>query len=1496
MHPMKRWLKVLLALAAAVVAVATGAVVALQVPAVQKAICDKVTKSVSEKTGLDLQVGDIHFALFDRVILDDVVLANGKDTILVCNKASAAVSPLKLLKGDIKINRVNLDGGRLYPSNFPKAVKDATEKDDPDGEDKPFSLPKVNASVGHIVLNDFKVVNYNPGGKHVNRSQDPRQVDFNDLNVTDLHVDIKDVKYDGYTASLKLNDISFKEQNSGFALDKLSLKADYDSTGLHIADFKFKDKYSDLSLPEANLNFKDFKDFEHFQDSVSFDASIKNSKLDLRSIQALAEKTSFLELKLLIDGKVEGKLSDLRTESLKVWSGTKETFLDLSAHLSGLPDADHTMASIKVNRSYTNTKDIAEIVYQCTDNKASFDKKSISHLAPGEQLSFTGSLNGFFEDFVVYGAVKSNLGGCNVDLMCRSDGTKAYEVLGYADLNEFDLGRFLQVDGLGKATCHASASGIFAANPKDTEYYIDEINIPKFEFNGYSYSNISGNGNWRQNEFEGRIVSADPNLKFMLQGILAPSSSGSSLYHMKLSLGHADLAALGFDKREISNIRLNAEADVTQTPDGRIMGKVDLKDIQCKSADGTFDLDDIEVISLNGKERYMLGVNSGMVTARYRGDVFVTDIIPQLEGMVMLGKLDNLARRMKKMPVPCTDKFDLSVRTGDLKGLLGYLAPGIHIENGTSVSVKSKGDSTGAVSLKSPLLALNNIYVQDLSGKFDFQKTSSSGKLSTQMIRIGDVSLADGVLKADCAGNSALADFSYCNDPDSLDSGHLKAMFSFPNLKEGNQKMLVHLGHSYVRLGGDQWNIDPSSVYYADKHITINDFNLYNKDQGLGINGILSGSSADTCSFDIRNLDLALANLLMKEPLNISGTLTGDGKVIGVFSHPEIFGDVAVDSLSLAGQMIGRIEAHTNYDDTLHRVNLNARNILNDEQVLTAAGHYDSAKETINATVSAKRFNVGVVEPFLTGLASDVSGTLTADALITGKLNAPDITVKGGRLEKFCAKLDYTQVPYTLDGFVDVNSKAITLRDFNIKDQEKGTGTLSGVITHDHFKDFNLGLNIKANNILGFDTSFNDNETFYGKAYASGTVGINGPINALNLNIDVATRPVSVVNIPIRSASTSQSSILTFVDHRPSVRLSTIDSLINLGRVKEKAEERASGGGLNVFARVRANENAKLNLELDSDAGDALRVSGNGIVDISVKDGEFNITGDYTVSEGQYALAMLGLVNREFTLDPGSTIHFNGDIMQSELNMTASYKTKASISPLMAAGSENSVRRPVNCNIKITDKLTNPSLGFDIKIDDLDPTIQALIEGTLNTEEKRMRQFLALILSGSFIPDEQSGIVNNTSVSYFNATEIMSTQLNNILQQLGIPIDFGFNYQPTDTGQDLFDVAISTQLLNNRISVNGNIGNRRYMTSNRDDIVGDIDVEVKLDRRGKTRLKLFSHSADEYSNYLDQTQRNGVGVSYKEEFDSFGDLFKKKPRKKRDAPVEETSPVTPAAE
>ena len=51
--------------------------------------------------------------------------------------------------------------------------------------------------------------------------------------------------------------------------------------------------------------------------------------------------------------------------------------------------------------------------------------------------------------------------------------------------------------------------------------------------------------------------------------------------------------------------------------------------------------------------------------------------------------------------------------------------------------------------------------------------------------------------------------------------------------------------------------------------------------------------------------------------------------------------------------------------------------------------------------------------------------------------------------------------------------------------------------------------------------------------------------------------------------------------------------------------------------------------------------------------------------------------------------------------------------------------------------------------------------------------------------------------------------------------------------------------------------------------MGDLDIEIKLNKSGALRLNLFSHSADSYTNYLDNSQRNGIGLTYQTEFSSF---------------------------
>ena len=87
----------------------------------------------------------------------------------------------------------------------------------------------------------------------------------------------------------------------------------------------------------------------------------------------------------------------------------------------------------------------------------------------------------------------------------------------------------------------------------------------------------------------------------------------------------------------------------------------------------------------------------------------------------------------------------------------------------------------------------------------------------------------------------------------------------------------------------------------------------------------------------------------------------------------------------------------------------------------------------------------------------------------------------------------------------------------------------------------------------------------------------------------------------------------------------------------------------------------------------------------------------------------------------------------------------------------------------------------------------------------------------------------------------------------------------------------SVALSNNNVIINGNIGNDPYASSNKD-VIGNIDVEIKLDNSGNVRLDLFSHAEDRYSTYTDaeNSQRSGVGIVYQKEFNSFKELLKGK--------------------
>jgi hypothetical protein len=126
-----------------------------------------------------------------------------------------------------------------------------------------------------------------------------------------------------------------------------------------------------------------------------------------------------------------------------------------------------------------------------------------------------------------------------------------------------------------------------------------------------------------------------------------------------------------------------------------------------------------------------------------------------------------------------------------------------------------------------------------------------------------------------------------------------------------------------------------------------------------------------------------------------------------------------------------------------------------------------------------------------------------------------------------------------------------------------------------------------------------------------------------------------------------------------------------------------------------------------------------------------------------------------------------------------------------------------------------------------------------------------------------------TEASITTVSDFFSNQLSNWLSQMSRDFDLGVNWRPGDEiTPDELELALSTQMFNDRVSINGHVdvGGRQTNTSN---IVGDFDVDIKLNRSGKLRVKAFTRANDNLIRQHLSPYTQGVGLFYREEFDNF---------------------------
>ena len=1453
-----------------------SAVIALQIPAVQTAVVQRILDRTVKDIDGRIEMEKVDFYPFNTLIVKNIAIIDEhpfagdkdvpQDTLFRAETVAARFSLGGLVsKNGLKLRKAEIDNGRLslvsepgetYKNNLTRIFRII-----PKNREK---STKEVLSIAKVVVKgfDFRLINYRKP-----LEARPGCIDWSDLEIF-ADVEGSDFRIANSIVSGKAHKASITEKTGFTATLSGEVKAGRGLT--EIDRLRLDDGLSDISLDVFTMNYTDKRAFKRFLSEVRLGATFDRTVLALETlghfVSAFQGKPAIAEI---TSGRLDGYVKDL---SLKDF-----TFADLTGDLTGTVDA-----------SVIGLPDTRALILDCALKDVSFTTGGLStfvspwtggsldlgRFAPHETFHLDATAQGTIADLAArLGLSSTGAGAADASIRIRNiTRTQPVAINGTVSTDDLDIGKFIGKDFIKGCTLGAELSATLAkGNPTAI---IDTLNVSRLSVLDYDYTGIRAAGSYKDRSFNGRVVCDDPNLNFLFSGRVNLSKAvDDARYRFYATLGYADLHAIHLDPRTESKVSVRSiDADYTRHRKGELSGTVEATGIILTNSQGTGNIGDIRLTSFSEAGNNELELRSSFADARFQGTRNIGTMIGVLKDLVLSEQTGALFAASAGRPDSAGDFYRVDVNLGDSRDLLAFLAPGAYVDRNSTVRLSIDGDGSLRGTIRSPRIAFKDKYAKDLAVGINNGGEALNLTLTGSEIGLGQkLRLEANSLTLYAKDNLIGLGYSFDNGEEEDFKGDLYFTADVSESRPGEPVISARNLESVIRISGEDWNIQPAGYTYTRDGLKIDGLEIHNGSQSIGIDGGISQTARDTLRLNLGSVDLSTVNQFTKKDLALSGLLSG--KAILTSPLKDEMGlllNLTDEEACIAGLPVGTIRVGSSWVDSDKKINIVLRNSMDGQTSFDARGFISPKTKEMDLTADLTGFNLGYASPFLESVFSRMEGSLDGSITAGGtmkdlRLSSRDLNLNGGVL-----KVAFTNVQYTVDGPLHLDRSGLHFDDMTIRDSSTGRGTLSGGIDLSDFRNIRMDTRIRLDNIECLNTSEQDNSSFYGHVFGSGRMNITGPFSDLLLDIDATTTKNGHFHIPLNSGAKggALSDLLIFKEARVEYT-DPYEEMMAEHFTKKKS-------GLGVRLRVNATPDVEASLEIDRSLGNVLTGSGSGIISLDIRPAKdiFSILGDYTLNNGNFHFNAMGIAQKDFAILNGSSIKFNGDIMDSDLDIDARYSVKTSLASLISDTTSISTRRLVECDLNISDRLRSPKLSFGINIPDLDPTVKSQVESALSTEDKVQKQFIALLVTNNFLPDEQSGIVNNSNILYSNISNIMANQLNNILQKLEIPVDLGLKYQESSSGNSLFDVALSTQLFNNRVVVNGNIGNRQNKAGLNDDVVGDLDIEVKLDKSGQVRLNLFSHSADDYTNYLDLTQRNGVGVAYQKEFNSIGEFFR----------------------
>ncbi len=1448
----------------------------IQLPAVQTMLVHLITNAIQKKLPKStIAIGSVHYSFFNKLVIKDIYASDiHGDTLLYVQVAAVNVQDYSIVKKQLTIGSVNLYSGvfNLYDgpqtNNINEVLNELPASEA--ASDTNSQGPGIDFNLLNLKLSDFRFTYRNL--RNPTNDPDPAVIDFKNLALSQININIKDFKIERDTIFFEIKNISLYEK-SGYRIRRLSAKQAYCCADqIMLKQLIIDDEHSYLRLNHYAMNFSSRYDFENYPEKIVMDADFNNALFSLGTIRHFTTGLRPENIRVYLYGKAGGTVNNLRSSLLSIAMDGGNTTVVTSFKMAGLPAIDSTSLRMRIQELNTNSRDLSHMLHEIIGpGYGESTDKMIRQLG---NIRFKGDFDGMYNDFVAHGAVNTAIGGAAVDMLFHPTENKSFTAEGEARVTNFNVGKFTGLGLLGEASANADVALRF--NPSSGESFQFTLNgaVPKLEFNGYAYSNLEVNGTLSDRDFRGKVVAKDPNLDLQFDGYIAYNKGNDTSFTLQhqysADIRHADLHQLHFNTRDtVSQIKGRIEA-MYEYRDGIDQGKGKLSAINVfyRDDDQVHHIGNIDLIFDRSNEKFQLKLNSGFADARFEGPHSFFTFIDDLKYTACLQHLPLLGDTTQHSSGRTKDyNFTLDIK--HIEELSHLISKDLIISNHSWLEARLTPENKLSFDLRSPFLALGADFLKGVN--ITGQTKDTTFKLELRVNKSEWLGLALDNISTDVNIKNNLIEtyFNYKNNSSTLNYGGLHVNSHFTKSREQQPPIInFDINASELVVNDTAWTISPAKISIDGRNIRFDTVSISNLHQSIMVNGALSPSRADTFAVRLNNFDLSNLNTLTGEQgYQLQGILSGNAKLTGVYDTLMFYADFKGRHLVVNKHRLGMLDLQSNWDKEAGLFRLAAEIRERNRNTLQINGVYKPAKDSLHLTSKFDHFRLVHMEPLVSGVLSNIGGFLSGEVTATGSLKAPQLHGEHVMADSLGLTVDYLNTHYTLTAPIDITPTHIRINNATLFDGVGGLGTLNGTLQHTAFRKIKFNIGIESKNLLCMNTTIKHNELFYGKAYATGNVAITGNENNIHFDITATTNPHTICHIPLSSSSKAkESNMLAFKAPAESVE----DRWLR--QIKPKA---TPGQRMTVDIHLQATPDAEVQIIFDEKSGDIVRGRGKGNLRLSIDPAidKFDLYGDYAIDQGDYFFTMLNIISKKFIIEQGSNISFNGDIRKSTLDIMAMYKTKAALNTLTEdTSSVGNVRRAVDCRIHIAGNLFSPILGYKVDVQNLDPSTRAKVEAAMNTEEKMTRQFISLLAFGSFMPEEQSGISSiNLSAS---ASELLSNQLSNMLTQLNIPFDVGFVYNTSaTTGATAFDVAVSTQLFNDRVSVNGAFGNNtRNYSSN---FTGDLDIELKFDKQGRFRGKAFTHSADQFTDQLDNSQRSGVGFIYQEDFNSFKELFER---------------------